>query len=147
MFVYCSDNPDVDIYGANLYNRYLQRRMERRATNLPWRARSSSGQFHNTVCIIEEEDEKIEAVEGPDQLFLGAEVCESILVCTGVYSRAREQSAQQKRQLLLDHNHRDFSLDPELKKPDMTVHNVYEAVQAIFQKESDIRWFRLTVPI
>lgn len=49
----------------------------------------------------------------------------------GVFDRTRDDSAES----WLNHNHRDFTLDNDLKKPYLTVPNVYEAVQAIFKKE------------
>ena len=61
--------------------------------------------------------------------------CMSVLVCTGVYSDTRSYSTGRASKRLLDHNHRDFIMDPDLKKPDMMVLNVYDAVTAIFEKE------------
>jgi hypothetical protein len=34
-----------------------------------------------------------------------------------------------------NHNHRDFVLDPELKRPTYVVQNVLEAVKLVFEKE------------
>lgn len=63
------------------------------------------------------------------------EDCLSVLVCTGVYSDKRSRKSKS-----LDHNHRDFIMDSELKKPDMMVLNVYDAVEAIFEKEGFTLW-------
>ena len=41
----------------------------------------------------------------------------------------------QNKKLLLDHTHRDFIVDVELKKPSMACNDVMEAVSAIFEKE------------
>jgi hypothetical protein len=57
---FCRDNPEVDIVGANVYNALLQK------------ARSSNDSF--TGCGL---------LSHPR--LLSAKLCESILVCTGVY--------------------------------------------------------------
>lgn len=83
------------------------------------------------------------SIDEVDSKHLGVEQCLSILVETGVYSR------QQSPKLLLDHNHRDFIMDPELIKPTLTVANIYEAIEAIFEMEgvamptTERRWRRL----
>ncbi len=41
----------------------------------------------------------------------------------------------QDKKFLLDHTHRDFIMDAELKKPSMACNDVLEAVEAIFEKE------------
>ena len=60
--VYFSDNPDVDIVGANMYNRFLQQDLHSK--------KSISG--YDFIS---------------DPTYLSAKSCESILVCTGVYDR------------------------------------------------------------
>ena len=58
------------------------------------------------------------------------DICESILVCTGVYN------ASDGARLLTGHSHRDFVMDAALCQPSLTtVHNVEEAVRAVFEKE------------
>ncbi len=69
-----------------------------------------------------------------DVEFIGSEKCESVLVSTGVYSQQRDHASQNPK-IFLSHAHRDFIMDPELRKPTLMAHNVYDAVQAIFQKE------------
>jgi len=66
---------------------------------------------------------------------LWSEQCESILVCTGVYNHSDRHVAKPP---LLDHNHRDFIMDPQLKTPNTTVGDVLEAVQDVFRKEGII---------
>ena len=41
----------------------------------------------------------------------------------------------QQKKLLLDHAHRDFIMDPELKKPSMACNHVFDALKAIYEKE------------
>ena len=133
----CSDNPDVDIYGANLFNRYLQRRKEKlhgRKSAYVQQARSkTAGSSYyvpeDAIAMMESDvDELFDTDETDDAEFIGIEECESILVCTGVYSSNRDYTEN----ILLDHNHRDFIMDPELKKPTIMTTNVLEAVQAVF---------------
>lgn len=123
---HCRDNPDVDIYGANLFGRFLDKRKSKKRSV----ALKAHGSGHVTedgvTSPTEQESEKEERTE--------LDAVESVLVCTGVYSRNRDYSLQNKK-LLLDHNHRDFIMDPELKKPQHTVTNVLEAVKLILQKE------------
>lgn len=58
------------------------------------------------------------------------DVCESVLVCTGVFSGNDDQLR------LSGHSHRDFVMDASMCRPSLTtVHNVEEAVRAIFEKE------------
>ena len=72
------------------------------------------------------------SIDEVDDQHLGVERCFSILVETGVYSRSR---VNETRKMLLDHNHRDFIMDPELVRPTLTVPNVLEAIQAVFKME------------
>jgi hypothetical protein len=66
---FSSDNPDVDIVGANMYNRYLQQDITCR-TSL-----SGYGLIRDTK-------------------YLSARTCESILVCTGVYDPSKQTTAE-----------------------------------------------------
>lgn len=64
-----SDNPDVDIVGANMYNRLLQQDVNSRT--------SISG-----YDLL------------PNSEYLTATACESILVCTGVYDPQAQTVAE-----------------------------------------------------
>lgn len=130
------------MYGANLYSRYLKKRKEK------LRKKAKSVQVQTTATPITylqdgtvtetsaEEDLLLEeelTSEFNNGDILGLTECSSVLVCTGVYSSARDYSDNTK--ILLNHNHRDFIMDPELKKPNIIAQNVYDAVQAIFKEE------------
>ena len=108
-----SDNPDVDIYGANLYNRHLQQGLA-----------SVTGRIHSVQqkAIIGSFANQTDCVESSP-----AE-CVSVLVCTGVFNNGHPTR-------MLNHNHRDFVADPHLKTPVITADNVLKAVQEIFSRE------------
>ena len=126
-----SDNPDVDIYGANLFNRYLQKKLIKCAASKVPKTVLRQG-----AEIIEHDDERsaegqnCEMAENTEHI--GAYSCASVLVSTGVYQNNSRRSLRQ------DHVHRDFIMDPELRKPTMEVNDVLEAVQFVFENESMI---------
>lgn len=114
----CSDNPDVDVYGANLYNRHLQEGLASTGGKLVSVQQKAMGRLSGqevdvTSCVVE-----TSPVE-----------CKSVLVCTGVYDGHPTTR-------MLNHNHRDFVADPALKVPAITVDNALVAVQEIFCRES-----------
>lgn len=90
------DNPMADIYGANLYNRCLQRRRDARPHS-----------------------------------------CQSILVCTGVYSNQGEVPSDPRESVTqtVFHGHRDFKFDPSLVEASHVVQDVGEALELILKKE------------
>lgn len=63
-----------------------------------------------------------------------AQSCQSILVCTGVYSSSRDYVSYGRTQTS-NHNHRDFVLDPFLTQPNFVTQNVLDAVKSVFQRE------------
>jgi hypothetical protein len=144
----CRDNPDADIYGANLYNRYLQHKMEavsRRQLRQQQGGGSSSSPPPSAPEATPHKPLSRGAYLPDDSMDVngtgasdgggGVERVFSILVETGVYSRARSEATNNPNRMLLDHNHRDFILDPELLRPTLTVPNVLEAIKAIYKME------------
>ena len=144
-----SDNPDVDIYGSNLYNRYLKKRKEklRKKSKVVHQVQKQvsttpitymqDGSISENTEIDDEDEMEIMLEDGIVSEYdngdiIGLQECNSVLVCTGVYSSTRDYS---EKSVLLNHNHRDFIMDPELKKPTMIAANVYEAIQLIFKEE------------
>lgn len=106
----------ADIYGANLYNRYLQAQPEVNITTM---------------------------VPGPQSKKKGQKVssaksCSSILVCTGVYTHQVDVPADQSGSVTetVFHGHRDFQFDPKLVEASHVVSDVNEAVELVFQKEN-----------
>lgn len=132
------DNPMADIYGANLYNRYLQ--ASRRA-----RAEMQAKGGREPQPKADEDNPKMNSTElGVVSQLYGIEeclpeTCSSILVCTGVYSRDQQELPSDTRQTvtkqLVFHGHRDFRFDPDLTQPSFVVQDVREAVELVFQQE------------
>ncbi|XP_017274325.1 haloacid dehalogenase-like hydrolase domain-containing 5 [Kryptolebias marmoratus] len=130
------DNPMADIYGANLYDRFLQ---ASRRTKAKMQAKGG----------VRAVDHMEEAKMTPTELGGAAGVygseedlpegCSSILVCTGVYSREQQELLSDPMQTVTEqqifHGHRDFRFDPSLTQPSFVVHDVKEAVEMVFQQE------------
>ncbi|XP_060514880.1 haloacid dehalogenase-like hydrolase domain-containing 5 [Panthera onca] len=106
------DNPMSDVYGANLFHKYLQMvkhdGAEKQGAGGLWRQRPSATQS-----------------------------CASILVCTGVYNPKGPEPTQpvQGAEEAPFHGHRDFSFSPGLMEASHIVNDVNEAVQLVFHKE------------
>uniref|UniRef100_A0A8C3TXJ0 Haloacid dehalogenase-like hydrolase domain-containing 5 n=1 Tax=Catharus ustulatus TaxID=91951 RepID=A0A8C3TXJ0_CATUS len=103
------DNLMTDVYGANLYNRYLQES-------------SSTGSRSRLQA----------KVSG------AAAHCRSVLVCTGVYTPHTELALDTRDSIpdTVFHGHRDFRFDPALVEPDHIVPDVDAAVDLVFQLEN-----------
>ena len=134
------DNPDVDIYGANLFNRALQKRRQKIVASLSKSVRhqvgSSAVNFESEEVDMEDmPGMDLEGLDGDGPRVLGAESCESVLVCTGVYNGSDREDRKDSKTIVQNYNHRDFIMDPSLRVPMMTTDNVLEAVKAIFAKE------------
>ena len=129
------DNPETDIYGANLYDRYLQRRAFQQRSK---RLKVSTG---SGADIDSDDEDNVGAVvnmmEDTGINENCAMNCKSILVCTGVYCSSRDYVTYDNARPS-NHNHRDFVMDPQLKQPDFVVQNVLEAVKLVFKKELGI---------
>lgn len=137
----CSDNPMADIYGANLYNHYLQASHGAKGK----KAKSGRGGVVRTHSLTEADNsERLSAEPGGASAVFGSEEelpekCHSILVCTGVYSRDQEELLSDTTQTVTEqqifHGHRDFHFDPSLTQPSFVVQDVKEAVEMVFQQE------------
>ncbi|KAG1962673.1 haloacid dehalogenase-like hydrolase domain-containing 5 [Pimephales promelas] len=123
------DNLMTDIYGANLYNRYLEERVARKS-----RAVANMGSGSGT--IPRDSDPENNGWES-ELASPSATSCKSILVCTGVYNPHLElpRDAGQSITETVFHGHRDFCFDPALVEPESIVQDVDAAVQLIFQME------------
>ncbi|XP_036432138.1 haloacid dehalogenase-like hydrolase domain-containing 5 [Colossoma macropomum] len=131
------DNPMADIYGANLYNRYLQSMHHARA-----QVQAQGGSASQVAGDIQYET--VDDAKNSGKVMVGGsyehrlpEGCSSILVCTGVYNRDQQdlppdQTVTEQR---IFHGHRDFRFDPNLTRPSFVVHDVLEAVELVFQQE------------
>uniref|UniRef100_A0A8C3NBC3 Haloacid dehalogenase-like hydrolase domain-containing 5 n=1 Tax=Geospiza parvula TaxID=87175 RepID=A0A8C3NBC3_GEOPR len=107
------DNVMTDVYGANLYNRYLQESCPR--------ARLQAAGLGDTELAP-----------------AAAARCRSVLVCTGVYDPHSEVALPSGDSVAENvfHGHRDFSFDPALVEPDHIVPDVDAAVDLVFQLEN-----------
>ncbi|KAM7040795.1 haloacid dehalogenase-like hydrolase domain-containing 5 [Acridotheres tristis] len=127
------DNLMTDVYGANLYNRYLQESC--RAGSTPClQAQVSAGRGSATLSQEHEMCLRWEK----ELAGAAAARCSSVLVCTGVYSphtRAAPQPGGCVTHTVF-HGHRDFSFDPALVEPDHIVPDVDAAVDLVFQLEN-----------
>ncbi|XP_061678486.1 haloacid dehalogenase-like hydrolase domain-containing 5 isoform X2 [Syngnathoides biaculeatus] len=114
------DNPMADIYGANLYNRYLQA-----AHNSFEASKMTSTELGGAPGVFGASDDLPEA-------------CHSILVCTGVYSKEEALPSDPSHAVTeqrVFHGHRDFRFDPSLTQPSYVVQDVKDAVELVFQQE------------
>uniref|UniRef100_A0A0B6ZIF9 Uncharacterized protein n=2 Tax=Arion vulgaris TaxID=1028688 RepID=A0A0B6ZIF9_9EUPU len=152
--IYCiGDNPETDIYGGNLYNRYLQRRKHLNghkqdkkvrvaATTLKADAdfldeESDEGDLEDTQMFQRDSGANLHVIRSLEEDTLGMEkasCCESILVCTGVFKTTTNFVSFASNRMS-SHNHRDFVIDPTLTTPNHVVPNVLEAVKLVFEKE------------
>ncbi|KAK7921802.1 hypothetical protein WMY93_008704 [Mugilogobius chulae] len=103
------DNPQTDVYGANLYDRFLK---------------------HNAVTTATASRRVSTATGGvPEQegagLVSSADECRSVLVCTGVFDPASPPPSDQWA-----------GLEAELLQPRHTVQDVEEAVELILERET-----------
>ncbi|KAM4734245.1 haloacid dehalogenase-like hydrolase domain-containing 5 [Anableps anableps] len=135
------DNPMADIYGANLYNRYL--RASRRNKAKVQAKRCGGGADPSTEAVGDHHKMTLSKM-GSTTVTYGSvedlpEACSSILVCTGVYSRDQQElpsdPAQTVTEQCIFHGHRDFRFDPTLTQPSFMVQDVKEAVELIFEQE------------
>lgn len=131
----------ADIYGANLYNRYLQ---ASRRTKAQMQAKSGGGGADPLAETIDDALKMTSTELGGASSVFGEEEdlpegCRSILVCTGVYSRDQQELPSDPSHTVTEqqifHGHRDFRFDPSLTQPSFVVQDVKEAVEMVFQEE------------
>ncbi|XP_053324585.1 haloacid dehalogenase-like hydrolase domain-containing 5 [Spea bombifrons] len=123
------DNLMTDIYGANLYNRYLQENGSTKTSKALVQAASGAG-----VATVSQE---VEPAWESELSFPSAARCLSVLVCTGIYNPHTEVPANASHSVTetVFHGHRDFRFDPALVEPGHVVQDVNAAVDLIFQLE------------
>lgn len=133
------DNLMTDIYGANLYNRYLEERGARKNPKAVTKvAAAATGSAAATVDDNNSSHSNNSNIMWESELALpSATSCKSILVCTGVYNPTAEvpNDASQFITETVFHGHRDFRFDPALVEPGNIVKDVLEAVELIFEQE------------
>ena len=108
---FVGDNVNTDVFGANLYDKYLLQKQESQSPQLEISMSRSMGTRQG-------------------ELLEGAERCFSVLVETGVYSRTSNDH------LTLNHAPRDFlPVEKSCQIPFMIVPDVLRAVKAICDTE------------
>ncbi|XP_013883124.1 cat eye syndrome critical region protein 5 [Austrofundulus limnaeus] len=116
------DNLMTDIYGANLYNRYLAQQHEAMTPSAKLVVQGAGSQ----VAVAEEE-------------VASAVKCCSILVCTGVYNprflKPGDQNSGSSEMVLS--SHRDLKLDLDLVEPNHVVEDVEAAID-LLQRETSV---------
>ncbi|KAM7170247.1 haloacid dehalogenase-like hydrolase domain-containing 5 isoform 2-T2 [Macrochelys suwanniensis] len=138
------DNLMTDIYGANLYNRYLEEKNSRKGSKGRIQAKVAAGTMSATISQDDELDHTWQNELAPAT----ATNCRSVLVCTGVYNPHTEVPSDTRESITetVFHGHRDFRFDPALVEPDHIVPDADAAVDLIYQLENfapnqDIRTF------
>ncbi|XP_036415570.1 haloacid dehalogenase-like hydrolase domain-containing 5 isoform X2 [Colossoma macropomum] len=126
------DNLMTDIYGANLYNRYLEERLARKSAKAVAQVVAATGAPAPVSQEVDAESGWESELASPS-----ATSCKSILVCTGVYNPHTEvpKDASQCIKETVFHGHRDFRFDPALVEPGNVVQDVDAAVELIFKME------------
>lgn len=108
---FVGDNICTDIFGANLYHKYLARHKE----EILLKSNNSRSIDHLLDVELNE----------------GAESCYSVLVETGVYSGKKDHN------MTLNHSPRDFlPVEETYQTPTMIAPHVLKAVEAIFRREN-----------
>ncbi|XP_077386233.1 haloacid dehalogenase-like hydrolase domain-containing 5 isoform X2 [Festucalex cinctus] len=106
------DNPMTDVYGANLYNRYL-------------------AQQHRGDAPAGTPGQET-ASQTADETTSAAASCRSVLVCTGVYKPAPARARDDHVVFL--HSHRDMSAEAGLLEPAFVLDDVEAAVDLVLQR-------------
>ncbi|XP_056595531.1 haloacid dehalogenase-like hydrolase domain-containing 5 [Triplophysa dalaica] len=126
------DNPMSDIYGGNLYDRYLKAINHTRA-----QAQAHAGDIPYEV--FDDAKRSGEVLVGGSFEHRLPEGCSSILVCTGVYNHDQQDLSSDPEQMVTEqqifHGHRDFHFDPSLTQPSFLVQDVREGVERVFELE------------
>ena len=164
--IYCiGDNICTDIFGANLYNRYLQQMKSRQKqrsifqheleteydyeenrrrfeANVGASSSKSSGHANETkVDFVKNSNEDLIQSRSIDHLLCGANgICETQLSgaenCFSILVETGVYSRGSKELVSLDHSPRDFlPVQESYQEPTYTVNNVLDAVNLIFQKQ------------
>ncbi|TFK15548.1 leucine-rich repeat-containing protein 2 [Platysternon megacephalum] len=128
------DNLMTDIYGANLYNCYLEEKNSRKGSKGRIQAKVAAGTRSATIS----QDDEIDHTWQNELAPATATNCRSVLVCTGVYNPHTEVPSDTRESITetVFHGHRDFRFDPALVEPDHIVPDVDAAVDLIYQLEN-----------
>ncbi|KAM6325218.1 haloacid dehalogenase-like hydrolase domain-containing 5 [Podargus strigoides] len=128
------DNLMTDVYGANLYNRYLEEK-SRGVSRSRIQANAAGGGSGSAAFS---QDDDIGSSWENELASAAAAHCRSVLVCTGMYNPHTEVPLDTRESTTetVFHGHRDFPFDPGLVEPDHIVPDVDAAVDLVFQLEN-----------
>lgn len=116
------DNPDVDVMGANLYDRYLQR---------VW---SNPADSDDDDDIHKDHMPECRAIPKSPTLYKQTvRSMESVLVGTGVFKPGTNLGSKGPN---VYHGHRDIENEPELTKPSRFSDDVYHGIEYILKREN-----------
>jgi hypothetical protein len=124
--IHISDNPESDILGANLFDRYLQD---------PTNARCK---FDDVNMSIFEDN-----TDSEHQTVNNVSRCLSILVETGVYSAQCRMNGI-VAPVSMFYEHLDTGLHMALRQPTFVESDLYSAVQMVFKRE---RYHPIVAPV
>lgn len=131
--IYCiGDNPETDIYGGNLYNRYLKSLSSKQLDEKKI-VQVAGMPDYSRDYTTESMDELPKELNADGDMIMTDESI-SILVCTGVYTTESDLVSYGGKEIS-NHNHRDFVLDSKLKEPTYITQNVLEAVRLVYKLE------------
>jgi len=124
------DTPEVDIVGANLYQRYINRLSTRLQNNVI----DDDDKTGKSVELVDPElPESRNVPTGAKFVKQTVETCDGLLVCTGCYNpeiRAEVEGDEKNYQ-----GHRDFPRITELYKPAKILNDVDGCIDYIFEKQ------------
>ena len=117
----------MDIVGANLYQRYIDRLHTRLSNN------EIDNDTAKDAGLVDPELPSSRNIPADASLSKQTvEEIEGVLVCTGVFKPDRERNESDEKHY---HGHRDFPPNSELYKPSKTTSDVETAIEYILQKE------------
>ena len=133
-----SDNPHVDIMGANLYDRYIKQNALNAQNGNSDEAGSASDDASSTTSL-----DSSSSLPSSRLIPTGAELdeqtvehCLSMLVGTGVYKHGTDLNQKGPDGQFVYHGHRDIAYEPHLTKPHKYVHDVHQGIEYIFEREA-----------
>lgn len=118
---FIGDNPNVDIVGANLYDRYLKRTWSNRDNG---NSDEESDDLPNCRTIPTNVSLRRQSVRS----------IESVLVGTGVFNLEKEKEKCKDDDVY--HGHRDILHEPHLAEPSQFVPDVCHGIQYILEQEN-----------
>ena len=141
--LFCRDNLDTDIYGANTYNKILTRLNEEKRSdvlvdnkiNSIKRNEEKNDNLVNNISNnwIKNHEQKFSHLDKNVFFTSKAEACFSLLVRTGVFQGDINDTQVHNSQLVLAH--KDMVVDAGLIKPNFVLDDAYEAVKLIMEME------------